>query len=196
MPFDCTKLSTAGYFTRWKSDTSAAITTYQGLTSTTDAQDKEMAQLEKDMLDASLCVSTAIHTLGSTSSSIAELNEQILRKSTELSQAEEDIAIAEDRVANIRHPERNVSNYEGWFPIDRPVSVFSLIVILCITIFMGIFLLLILLSFAGINVMMLIDSFSIGDSPVVAAIMQQFTVSFWILLIAFISVVVYFVKRT
>lgn len=196
MPFDCTKISTAGYFTGWKNATSAAITTYQALNSTTQAQTEEMLQLDKDMLDASLCISKSIDSLSSTSSSISELNEQILKRSAELSQAEEDITIAKDRVANIRHPERNTSNYEGWFPIDRPISIFSLIVIMCISIFMGVFLFLVMLSFGGIDITMIIKSFSIGENPMVSAVLEQFTLSFWILLIVFISVVVYFVKRT
>jgi peptidoglycan hydrolase-like protein with peptidoglycan-binding domain len=196
MPFDCTKLSTAGYFTGWKAATSTAITTYQALNSPTQAQTEGMLELEKEMLDASLCISTSIHTLSSASSSIADLNQQILKKTAELSQANEDISIAKDRVANVRHPERNTSNYEGWFPIDRPISVFSMIVILCITIFLGVFLILLALSFGGVDIIMYSKSFGMENNPFIAAIAQQFTVSFWILLIAFISVVVYFVKRT
>jgi len=196
MPFDCTKLSTSGYFNAWKSDTSTAITSYQGKATTTQADDDKMLQLEKDMLDASLCLSTAINGLSTTSSDIADLNQQILQKSTELSQAEEDIAVAKDRVAQIRHPERNTSYYESWFPIDRPVSIFSLILIICITIFLTVFLVLLVFSFAGMDLILYIAQSYNQASPTMTFIMGQFTVSFWILLIAFVAFIVFCVKHT
>jgi hypothetical protein len=195
MPIDCTQLLAPGSFSTWKANTASAITSYQAKGSTTSADNDTMLLLEKDMLDASLCLSTAINTLSSTSSDIAELNEQILQKSKELSRAEEDIAIAKDRVGYLRHPERNTSNYESWFPIDRPISIFSLILILCITIFLAVFLILLFLSFCGVDITVFIAQSYGQRNPVVSFIMDQFTVSFWILLIAFISVVIYFVKR-
>jgi hypothetical protein len=195
MPFDCTQLSTAGYLTTWATATSAAISAYQSKGSTTQADDDGMLRLQEDILTASLCLSTAINGLTSTSSDIANLNEQILEKSKELSEAQEDIAIAKDRVGYMRHPERNTSNYESWFPIDRPISIFSLIFILCLTIFLAVFLILLAFSSIGVDITVFVSQSYIEKNAVVSMIMQQFTTSFWILLIAFISVVVYFVKR-
>jgi hypothetical protein len=195
MPFDCTKLSTAGYFTSWKEATSTAITIYQALTSTTQLQDNAMMELDKELIDASLCLSTAIQRLSSTSSDIAELNQQILQKTAELSEAEKDIAISKDRVAHIRHPEREVSNYESWFPIDRPISIFSLILIICLTIFLTVFLILLTLSYLGVDITMFTKQAYPGQISMFTPIFEQLTVSFWILLIAFISTVVYFVQR-
>jgi hypothetical protein len=60
---------------------------------------------------------------------------------------------------------------------------------------MGVFLILLSLSFVGFNLNFFVDPMYLGDNPVVSAILQQFTLSFWVLLIAFISVVIYFVKR-
>lgn len=194
MPFDCSKISTAGYFNAWKAATSAAITRYQGLGSSTQTENDAMAVLEKDMLDASLCISTSINTLSSISSDVANLNEEILKKSTELSQANEDISIAKDRVANTRHPERNTSNYEGWFPIDRPISVVSLIVIISITIFLGVFLIMLILSFVGVDVILYSKVLAGEPNPYVSAILDQFTLSFWIVLLALISVTIYLVR--
>lgn len=195
MPIDCTSLLEGSNFSTWKEATSAAITTYQAKTTTTQAEDDEMITLEKDMLDASICLSSAIHTLSSASSDIADLNQQILDKSIEGAQAENDIAIAKDRVGYVRHPERNTSPYESWFPIHRPISVFSLIVIMCISIFMGTFLILLVLSYFGINLSLYTEQSTGSLSPMMSAILGQFTASFWILLIVFISVIIYFVKR-
>jgi len=195
MPIDCTSLLQGTNFSTWNAATSAAITTYQAKTTTTQAEDDTMLVLEKDMLDASMCVSNAINNISSTSSDIADMNEQIINKSLELASAQEDINVAKDRVGYIRHPERNTSPYESWFPIDRPISVFSLILIMCISIFMGVFLILLVLSYIGIDLTIYMAESSGPPNPMVEAILSQFTVSFWILLIAFISVVIYFVKR-
>jgi hypothetical protein len=198
MPIDCTTLlvTNNGNFLTWKDATSARITTYQAKPSVTREETEAMFAVEKDLFDASTCLTNAITGLSSTTSTIAELNEQILQKSKELSQAEEDIAVAKDRVGYLRHPERNTSSYESWFPIDRPISVFSLILIMCITVFLGVFLILLVLSFAGVNLGMFIDQSYKDPNPVIGFIVQQFTVSFWLLLIAFIVIVVYYVKRT
>jgi len=182
MPIDCTSLLQGTNFSTWNAATSAAITTYQAKTTTTQAEDDTMLVLEKDMLDASMCVSNAINNISSTSSDIADMNEQIINKSLELASAQEDINVAKDRV-------------ESWFPIDRPISVFSLILIMCISIFMGVFLILLVLSYIGIDLTIYMAESSGPPNPMVEAILSQFTVSFWILLIAFISVVIYFVKR-
>ena len=195
MPFECTQLSTAGYLTTWATTTSAAISAYQSKGSTTQADNDAMLRLQQEILTASLCLSTAINELSSTSSDIAGLNEEILQKSKELSEAQEDITIAKDRVAYMRHPERNTSNYESWFPIDRPISIFSLIFILCLTIFLAVFCILLTLSSIGVDITVFVSPSYLQQNTAVSMIMQQFTVSFWILLIAFISVVVYFVKR-
>jgi hypothetical protein len=195
MPFDCTQLSTAGYLTSWATAASTAITAYQSKGSTTQADNDAMLRLQQEILTASLCLSTAINGLTSTSSDIASLNEQILQKSKELSEAQEDIAVAKDRVGYMRHPERNTSNYESWFPIDRPISIFSLIFILCLTLFLAVFVILLTLSSVGVDVTIFLSQSYVQQNTVVSMIMQQFTASFWILLIAFISVVIYFVKR-
>jgi len=196
MPFDCSKLSTAGEFNAWKAATSAAITAYQAKGSTTKADDDAMFLLEKEMVTASQCLSTAIYGLGSTSTDIANLNQQILEKSLQLSQAEEDISIAKDRVGYVRNPERNTSPYESWFPIDRPISIFSLILLICICIFMGVFLILLTLSTIGIDLTIFLNPMYTPQNEVVNMILQQFTVSFWIMVIILISVVIYFLKRS
>jgi peptidoglycan hydrolase-like protein with peptidoglycan-binding domain len=197
MPINCTSLLASGTnnFSTWKSNTSAAITSYQAKGSTTQAEDDTLLVLEKDMLDASLCLTNAIAGLNSTTTSIADLNQQILQKSKELSQAEEDIGIAKDRVGYLRHPERNTSSYESWFPIDRPISTFSLILILCITLFLGVFLILLALSYSGFNLTLFVDPSYGAANPILQFIMSQFTASFWLLLIAFSVVFIYYVRR-
>jgi len=191
MPFPCDTLSEET-FNSWKTATSTSISDYQNKGSTTAVDNANMLGTEKEILDASLCISAKIKTLSSATNSIAALHKNIIDKTAELLRAEKDISIAKDRVSYIRHPEQNTSHYESWFPIDRPISIFSMIVIVCVTVFIGFFLILLFLSYFGLNISMYSENN--GESTIFSAILQQFTISFWIVLIAFISVTIYFVR--
>jgi ABC-type multidrug transport system permease subunit len=118
---------------------------------------------------------------------VSDLNEQI-------KQEEANASIARDRVAYIRHPERHVSNYESWFPIDRPIHSLSLIILIAITIFLGVFYIFVLMSLFNFNLVFYTGQ-NYATNPWIAWISQQLTLSFWITLIILIAVVIYFVKR-
>ena len=196
MPLDCTNLSTS--FDAWEAATRAAITGYQGsgssATPTTQAQDDAMLTLENDMGDATACILNKINTLGASSTDIAALQLQILDKTTKLADADKDISVAKDRVAYIRHPEQNTSNYESWFPIDRPIHYTSLIIIIALSIFLGVFYILMMLSVFNLDLVLYIEPIY-NISPFFMWLSQQLTLSFWVVLIVLISVVIYFVKR-
>jgi len=182
-------------FSSWKGSTSSAISAYQAKGSTTQADDDAIILKEKEMLDASLCISEAINNLGSTSSDIAALHEKILAKTAELHKGEADISIAKDRVTYIRNPERNTSNYESWFPIDRPLHPASIVILIALSIFMGVFFLLSLMSAFDVTVMLYMDPAYSNRSNFILWLREQFTTSFWVVLVVLISVVIYFVKR-
>lgn len=192
MPNNCEKYLKD--FDSWKGSTSAAISKYQSKGSTTIGDEQEFNKTEQEMLEASICISEEIKRLSSSSNSIASLHEEIIKKTSELSQVEKDIAVAKDRVAYIRHPERVTSHYENWFPINRPISIFSMILLTFITSFLLIFLIFLILSYVGINISMFSQTSS-ERSGIMSLIFEQFTISFWLLLLAFISVIIYFVSR-
>lgn len=181
-------------FDSWRSSARAAISNYQSKGSATIADEQQFNQTEQEMLEASVCISEEVKRLSSSSNSIASLHEKIIEKTSELSQAEKDITVAKDRVAYIRHPERMTSHYENWFPINRPISIFSMILLTFITLFLVIFLLFLLLSYCGMNVTMFSQS-SGERSEFMSFLSEQFSISFWLLLLAFISVIIYFVTR-
>ena len=54
---------------------------------------------------------------------------------TQIQESQKDLEIAEDRAATLRHPEKNRSYYESWFPINRPLTNSSIVIILAIGIF-------------------------------------------------------------
>jgi hypothetical protein len=181
-------------FNSWRSSASAAISNYQSKGSATIADEQQFNQTEQEMLEASVCISEEVKRLSSSSNSIASLHEKIIEKTSELSQAEKDITVAKDRVAYIRHPERMTSHYENWFPINRPISIFSMILLTFITSFLLIFLIFLFLSYIGMNITMF-SQINRERSGIMSFLFEQFTISFWLLLLAFISVIIYFVTR-
>lgn len=192
MPIDCSQL--LSNFSSWKGSTSSAISAYQAKGSTTHAEDDAILLKEKEMLDASLCILDAINKLTGTSSDIAALHEKILAKTTELHNGEADISIAKDRVAYMRNPERKTSNYESWFPIDRPLHPASIVILIALSIFLGVFFLLSVLSAADMQLMFYVPA-TVNRSSFMIWLQEQMTFSFWVVLIVLISVVIYFVKR-
>ena len=181
-------------FDSWRGSATAAITNYQSKGSATIGDEQAFNKTEQEMLEASICISEEIKRLSSSSNSIASLHEQIIQKTSELSQAEKDITIAKDRVAYIRHPEQMTSHYENWFPINRPISIFSMILLTFITSFLLIFLIFLFLSYIGMNITMF-SQINRERSGIMSFLFEQFTISFWLLLLAFISVIIYFVTR-
>lgn len=182
-------------FNSWRGSASAAISRYQSKASgsMTIDDEQDFNKTEQEMLEASICISEEIKRLSSSSNTIASLHEQIIQKTSELSQAEKDITIAKDRITYIRHPEQMTSHYENWFPINRPISIFSMIILTFITSFLFIFLIFLFLSYIGLNITMFSQS-NRERSPIVSFLFEQFTISFWVLLLAFISVIIYFVS--
>lgn len=195
MPFDCTKLITEPtYYTEWESTVKTRITSLQGGTGSAESKKEMLITVQNEMQSATQCILNEINKLGTSSTDIAILQQQILSKTTALANAEKDISLAKDRAAYIRHPEQHTSNYESWFPIDRPIHSLSLIILVALSIFLGVFYILMMLSAFDID-LIFYTAPNYAISPTYIWIRQQLTLSFWLVLIVLISVVIYFVKR-
>ena len=191
---DCTQiLSSSSSIGTWKTQIQDKISALQAATTKSAANDAILAQVNASLAAVKTCVDTEVSNLSNASGHIAQLNLEILDATEKFNQSEKDIQVAKDRVGYIRHPERNTSNYASWFPIDRPISIFSMILLICLTLFLGTFLMLLVLSFAGINLLI----FSPGgeENPIIAMILEQLTFSFWVMLIILVSVVIYFTSK-
>lgn len=196
MPVVCSEvLQNQASFTTWRTGVASQISAYQSKTTTTQAEDEAILLLENDILKLSLCIANELNSNGGASSDISRLNEEILAMTQQLENAEADIAVAKDRVAYMRNPERNTSSYESWFPINRPISFIALITLISLSVFLGIFLILIAFSAAGMDLMLYVNPTYVNKSPMLLWVYQQFTMSFWIMAIVLISVVIYFMKR-
>jgi len=83
---------------------------------------------------------------GVTTSS-AELN----RLKAEIKQAQEDLKIAEERVATLRNPESKKSYYESLLPINRPLAQVTIVILLAIGIFFFVLSFFIIINGLGFN---------------------------------------------
>jgi hypothetical protein len=186
-----TTFSNSSTFNTWYNLTQTSI---NGITSTSSTTN--IAAISDTLMKMSLCLEIKSNAVSGTANDISQTQEAILNLNEQILKEEENVAIAKDRVGYIRHPEENVSNYESWFPIDRPIHTLSLIIILSISLFVLIFLLLFLLSFLGIDIM-LYRKPSMGSSygtGIFYTVYSQFTPLTWAALIALIGVTVYYVK--
>jgi hypothetical protein len=69
----------------------------------------------------------------------------------ELSQQKEGTSESKERYESVKHPEQNVSYYEGWFPIFRPMTETSLFVLFAIGTFFILFSLVFFLRMSGVE---------------------------------------------
>jgi len=72
----------------------------------------------------------------------------------EIKQAQEDLQIAEERVATLRNPGKDKSYYESFFPINRPLTQTTIVILLAIGIFFFILSFFIIMKGLGFNLSM------------------------------------------
>jgi hypothetical protein len=78
-------------------------------------------------------------------------NSELVALKKRIEESKKDLKIAEDRVATIRNPEKDRSYYESWFPINRPLTNRTIIIVLAIGVFFFILSFLIVLKAVGFN---------------------------------------------
>lgn len=190
------RISNRSNFEAWKALTS---TTLNGISSTaagggippSSAEANALATSSADIFNTVSCIQEKITELGGTTNQIQTTQSAIINVTKQIEEEEANVAIAHDRVAYIRHPEREVSYYESWFPIDRPMHRESTPWFVAVTSFLVLFTLLVILSFAGIDL-----SFTI--SPNIIAFYQwvisQFTYTTMILILLLIFTLYYFMN--
>jgi ABC-type Na+ efflux pump permease subunit len=99
--------------------------------------------------DAISALTTRANTNSATlvTQSSAELN----TLKAEIKQAQEDLKIAEERVATLRNPESKKSYYESLLPINRPLAQVTIVILLAIGIFFFILSFFIIINGLGFN---------------------------------------------
>jgi hypothetical protein len=93
------------------------------------------------------------------------LKESLQVDTTAIKEAQNRLSESESRLASIRNPEENVSYYEGWFPIVRPMTETALFGIFAASIFMLLLSTLIFLKFTGVSIDIIIPEFTLFTLP-------------------------------
>ncbi len=163
---------------------------------TTPEQRADILRRTTDIMNMSLCLHEKINSNAGMSNGISAAQEQILDLNDQIRDEESNSAIAKDRVSYIRNPEQRVSNYESWFPIDRPIHTFSLLVIMSISLFVGIFSLLMLCSLLGVDVMLYTEPTQTYTSGMLYSVYSQITPVTLIILAVLVGVLAYFLNRS
>jgi hypothetical protein len=192
-----TRLSTQANFDLWNNQTKSTLQGYTTKTSVVSSDPASLAAINQDITGTYACLQSKITAAGGTPNDISSAQEQILNLNDQIEQEEANAAVARDRVSYIRHPEQNTSNYESWFPIDRPIHTSSLLVIMSISLFLSVFGFLIIMSFLGIDLTLFIQpSVGVNRSGMFYWLYSQITPLTIILLITLIGVVYYFLNRS
>ena len=190
-------ISTAAKFSNWSQRYTSSLNILAGLTTVpSSSQQTILVGATTDIMNMNLCLQEKVRSNYGLANSIHSSQDQIQELNAQIAQEESNASVAKDRVTYIRNPEQHVSNYESWFPIDRPIQTFSLVLIISISLFVSIFALLMLVSFMGINLSLFIDpAMEVRRSSWSFWLYSQFTPVTWALIIALIAVVIYFMKR-
>jgi hypothetical protein len=190
-------ISTAAKFSNWSQGYTSSLNILAGLTTIpSTTQQTTLIQSTTDIMNMNMCLQEKVRKNYGLANSIHSSQDQIQELNKQIEQEEANASVSKDRVAYMRNPERDVSNYESWFPIDRPMHTFSLVIIISISLFISIFALLMLVSFMGINLSLFIDpAISVTRSSWTYWLYTQVTPVTWAILIVLIAVVIYFMKR-
>jgi len=141
----CTSKTTANIdkFSEWKSISSTSLNSITSSSNPTQLQQDTLNSTANDIFQTVACLNEKIKGVSGLTNSIQAAQEEILSINKQISEAEEHVSIARDRVGYIRNPEKHTSFYESWFPLGRPMDKKSIPILIAINTFLfiaGIFL--------------------------------------------------------
>lgn len=131
-------------------------------------------------MSTTACIQEKLSTLAGTTNQISTGQESKIAIQKQIDDAEADVAIARDRVEYIKHPEQHTSNYESWFPLNRPMRETSAPYLILITAIFAVTGFFIFMSLIGVNISITTDT---GFVEVVRLVSEQITSTTVILLI-------------
>lgn len=188
-------ISSSSKFNAWYERNKLILTAFQSISTPTSAQQNTLLDVGSELTNMSVCLQEKISSSTSTPNDISNAYDDIYRLSEEIKLAEVNSNTAKNRVAYIRHPEQDVSYYESWFPLDRPLQTLTVIVLISICIFMSTFLLLMAMSLTGYDLYLFVSPNRTSSSyqqSYISWIYSQLTFPFWIALAVIVAVVLYY----
>ena len=115
-------------------------------------RDKRDIQLIRvDIESVVNCLTTKIQASSSRANDIFKMQEQLISLQEKIDRESENTQIAKDRMEYSKEPVKYSSYYSSWFPATRPLYYITIIVLLSVSLFIGMFGLLFLLSLIGVD---------------------------------------------
>jgi hypothetical protein len=149
-------INSQAVFNTWSSAQSTSINSPTATVATVTEVENTLTSYEK-------CLQYQITSLGTSATTIAQLQHAITKTNAEIVSAKNDVEIAKDRAKSVVHPERVSSYYESWFPINRPLKHYTIplligtaLVLLSVTFFLT-------LSLMGVNFNMRLPAMGFGN---------------------------------
>jgi hypothetical protein len=131
------------------------------------------------------CLQSLKADTSSLPTAVENLRQEILTLQESVEAKEEEVHIARRRVENLRRPDRDVSFYQGWFPIDRPLRHHSVPILIGFTILFFTLFIGFILSAMGIQFGF--DASILLNSPA-GNFMKQLTPAFWVTVVLLVTV--------
>jgi hypothetical protein len=172
-------------FNAWKAATDTSInsirsTAASGSVAATPAEETTLTAAVGDIMSTTACMQEQYSAVTGATNQISTGQEAKIALQKQIEDAEGDIAIARDRVAYIKNPEKHTSYYENWFPLNRPMNESTIPFFVWITVFFMLLGLFLFMSLIGVDINI---TFNTGISEIFRLVAEQFTVVSIILLV-------------
>jgi hypothetical protein len=142
-----TRVETESNYNAWKASTTRDLTDLA-----TTSNEEKLNQVETDIFNTIECLRSKIAEIKQAPTNVANIQEAVVALQGELLTKEKQLEVAKQRALSISHPERATSDYEGWFPLGRPMRPTSLFLLIGFSLFFLLFFFGILMSFLGFNI--------------------------------------------
>lgn len=126
------RISDSTLYDQWKT---ATQTTTNNITTASVQNADTIARVKTDVEQTIRCLQEKTGNLNNVSSDIYTLQQEFAVQQKNLKNANEDMKIAKERMKLLVNPEEKKTVYEGWFPLQRPLRIESMILLLALGLF-------------------------------------------------------------
>jgi hypothetical protein len=187
----CTSKTTGNIanFSSWKSMTATSLNSITSSTNPTPLQQDTLNTTANDIFQTVACLNEKIRGVSELTNRIQTAQEEIISLNRQISEADEHVSIARDRVGYIRNPEKHTSFYESWFPLGRPMDKKSIPILIAINTFLFIAGIFVIMTIFGLKISFPLSSTSTSYST------NSFKLSDGLLLLLVGFIIYYFLVR-
>jgi hypothetical protein len=148
-------LSGTNNFTSWKRrmDTQVNSIRSEGVSGgvPTDEEQRTVQNAIKDIQVISDCIAKKSKCVAGLGTTIAGSQETILSLKEQIQTEKDGLQITKERLSYVRAPDQSTSFYQSWFPLDRPLKMISVPILLGFVFFFMVVSLGVLLMLFGVN---------------------------------------------